>query len=106
MGVRGVCLRPFVLACSLMLAACGAAQHPRKEATAELRVTAVPENAVVEVNERSVGSARVLSKRPVKLKTGVKRISISAPGYFPHDLEVNLPAGETKIDVKLRAVPR
>jgi len=105
MGVKGVSLRSFALVGSLVLAACGAAQHP-KEATAELRVTAVPENAVVEVNERSVGSARVLSQRPVKLKTGMKRISISAPGYFPHDIEVDLPAGETKIDIKLRAVPR
>ena len=84
---------------------CGAAQHP-KEQPAELRVIAVPEGALVEVNERSVGSARVLAQRPAKLKAGIKRISVSAPGYFPHDLEVDLPAGETKIEITLRPVPR
>lgn len=89
----------------VVLSACGASQHPSSERFAELRVIAVPENALVEVNERSVGSSRVLAKRPAKLKLGMKRITISAPGYFPHDLEVDLPEGETKIEIKLRPVP-
>ncbi len=88
-------------------AGCASTQQPRaREPMAELRIIAVPENALVEVNERSVGSARVLAQRPAKLKVGVKRITLTAPGYFPHDLEVNLPKGETKIEITLRAVPR
>ncbi len=90
-----------------VLSACAATQHPReREPVAKLRVIAVPEGALVEVNERSVGSARVLAQRPAPLKIGMKRITVTAPGYFPHDLEVNLPEGETKLEIKLRPVPK
>ena len=90
---------------SLFLAACAGRQHPR-ERPAELRVVAVPANAVVQVNEQFVGAARVLDKQPVKLKPGKKRVTIEAPGYFPHDLELDLPAGVTTIDIKLRPIPQ
>jgi len=89
----------------VVLGACGAAQHRVREPFAELRVIAVPESAVVEVNERNIGSSRVLSQRPAKLKLGMKRITITAPGYFPHDLEIDLPEGETKLEIKLRPIP-
>jgi hypothetical protein len=98
--------RALALALCVCLSACAGAQHPKREKAAELRVVAVPEGALVEVNERSVGSARVLAQRPVRLKPGKKRITITAPGHFPHDLEVELRPGETKIDIKLRAVPK
>ncbi len=98
--------RALALALCVYLSSCASAQHPKREQAAELRVVAVPEGALVEVNERRVGSARVLSQRPVRLKPGKKRITITAPGYFPHDLEVELRPGETKIDIKLRPVPK
>ncbi len=103
MSLRALALIPLLA----LLGACATTQHPReREPMAELRVIAVPENALVEVNERSVGSARVLAQRPAKLKVGVKRVTLTAPGYFPHDLEVNLPKGETKLEITLRPVPR
>jgi hypothetical protein len=73
---------------------------------AQLRVEAEPPSAVVIVNERFVGAAKVLAKRPVALTQGHKRISIEAVGYFPHDMELDLPAGLTSINAKLRPVPK
>jgi hypothetical protein len=92
------------LGVTTLLAACAGTQKP-KGPPAELRIVAEPVSASVQVNERFVGAARVLDKRPAKLSPGKKRITIEAPGYFPHDLEVELPAGVTTINIKLRAVP-
>ena len=95
---------PWLFAAGLLLTAC-AGQHKPKGAPAELRVIAEPSSASVQVNERFVGAARVLEKRPAKLSQGPKRVTVEAPGYFPHDLELNLPAGVTTVNIKLRPVP-
>lgn len=94
----------LALLCAGTVTACAGTQKP-KGPPAELRIVAVPVSATVQVNERFVGAARVLDKRPAKLSPGKKRITIEAPGYFPHDLEVELPAGVTTINIKLRPVP-
>lgn len=89
---------------SIASAACGGAQKG-KGSTAELRVLADPASAVVQVNERFVGAARVLEKQPARLTPGAKRVTVEAPGYFPHDLELDLPAGTTTLNIKLRPIP-
>ena len=94
----------FVLGATLLLSSC-AGMHKPKAAPAELRVIAEPPAATVQVNERFVGAARVLEKHPAKLSQGPKRVTVEAPGYFPHDLELNLPAGVTTVNIKLRPVP-
>jgi hypothetical protein len=97
----------LVLAPALALAlaaGCAGTQKPKGPA-AELRVIAVPVSATVQVDERFVGAARVLDKRPAKLSPGLKRITIEAPGYFPHDIAVELPSGVTTLNIKLRPVP-
>jgi hypothetical protein len=99
MGVKAQALGLLLLA-----SACGARQQPPQK-FAELRVVAVPESATVQVDERFVGAARVLAKQPAKLPLGKKRVTIEAPGYFPHDLEIDLPQGVTTLDIKLRQVP-
>jgi hypothetical protein len=96
--------RALALVLGLVLCACAGTQKP-KGPPAELRVLAEPASATVQVNERFVGAARVLDKRPAKLVPGKKLITLEAPGYFPHDLEVDLPAGVTTLNVKLRPVP-
>lgn len=88
-----------------LLLGCGGAQHARDEKPAELRVVAVPESAVVRIDEQFAGAARVLASHPVRLRAGKKRITVEAPGYFPHDLEVDLPPGLTTIEIALRPVP-
>jgi hypothetical protein len=87
-----------------VLMACGGAQHPH-ERPAQLRVLAEPATAIVQVDERFVGAARVLQKQPAALKPGKHRITIEAPNYFPHDIELDLPVGVTSLEIKLRPVP-
>jgi hypothetical protein len=91
--------------CALAAQACAAAQPPKKP-TAQLRTIVEPPSAQVQVDERFVGAARVLAQRPVPLAPGKHRVTIEAHGYFPHDLELDMPVGVTKVELKLRPIPR
>jgi len=93
----------LALASLLLFASCGV-QNVR-EPPARLQVIAEPENARVYVDERYMATARVLERRPQQLRTGPHRVTIEAPGFFPHDVEVDLPSGTTTIRISLRAVP-
>jgi hypothetical protein len=94
----------WLLPLLVILAACSGIQRI-PDPPAELRIVAEPPTAIVYVNERFAGAARVLDKKPAHMKPGKKRITVQAPGYFPHDFEVDLPSGVTKIDIKLRPIP-
>ncbi len=83
---------------------CAGPQKPRTRPAA-LRTIVEPPTARVQVDEHFVGAARVLEKRPAVLAPGKRRVTIDAPGYFPHDLEVELAPGITTVKVKLRPVP-
>ncbi len=72
---------------------------------AKLRVIAEPEHMRVYVDERFVASARVLAQRPRELRPGRHRLTFQAPGYFPHDVAVDLPPGTTTIRISLRPIP-
>ena len=101
-------LRPGILGClSLCLAiasGCGASA-PTTAARAQVRFELEPDTARVYTEDRFVGSARVLATRPAEFRSGPRQLTITADGYFPHDLEVDLPAGTTTIRVSLRPVP-
>ncbi len=86
-----------------LLAGCGAAAPAREPA--QLRVVAEPDNASVYVDDRFVATARRLSRRPEALRPGVHHVTIAAPGHFPHDLELDLPAGVTTVEISLRPIP-
>lgn len=88
----------------LGLFACGGAQRTAAPPAA-LRVRVTPERATVYIDEQFVGSARVLAKAPARLPPGKHQVTIEAPGYFPHDLEVVLAPGVTTVEVSLRLVP-
>jgi hypothetical protein len=64
-----------------------------------------PEIARVTVDERFAGIGQVLAARAVALSPGRHRVTVEATGYFPHDLEVDLPAGITTVEVHLRPIP-
>ena len=85
------------------LSACGGVSTAPTRA--QLRVIAVPDTARVDIDERFAGSGRLLSVRPKDLAAGTHHVSVRAPGYFPHDLELELPPGETTVNVSLRAIP-
>lgn len=99
-GMKTLCM----VACLASAAGCGAGQ-PTAGARAQVRFELEPETARVYTEDRFVGSARVLARRPAEFRTGPRQLTITADGYFPHDLEVDLPAGTTTIRVSLRPVP-
>ena len=87
------------------IAAVSCTTVPKEARMAYLKVVAEPENVTIYENDRFVGSAHLLAKQPKAMKSGTKYLTFKAPGYFPHDLIVKLPAGETTIKIKLRAIP-
>ena len=95
-------LRAIALALGLSALACGGEPRPTP---AGLEVVADPVDARVYVDGRFVASARVLAHRAHRLPAGVHQITITAPGYFPHDIETELPPGVSKIEISLRPVP-
>jgi hypothetical protein len=92
-----------LLALSLLLG-CAGAQLPRAR-PAQLRTVVEPPTASVQIDERFVGAARVLALRPASMKPGKHRLTVEAPGYFPHDAELELTPGVTTVDLKLRPIP-
>lgn len=94
---------PRIAAIALLVAGCGGAQ-PRPE-QAQVNFQIEPDTARVYVEDRFVGAARVLARRPARFNPGLRYFTITADGYFPHDVEVNLPSGVTTIRLRLRPVP-
>ena len=89
----------------LCLAASGCMARSPESRMSYLKVVAEPSTATVYINDRFIGSAHLLQKQPKALPPGVKYVTIKAPGYFPHDLRVPMPAGETVVRIKLRPIP-
>jgi hypothetical protein len=87
---------------AVLLAACGS--NIRRE-PARLRLVLEPRTARVFVDDRFRATGRVLHVRPLELAPGVHVLTIEAEGHFPHDLRVDLPEGDTTIEVTLRPVP-
>jgi len=87
----------------LVLAGCYTQAPPSR--LAKLRVVAEPNTTTVYVDDRYVGSARVLATRPKVFKPGIKFVTFKAPDHFPHDVRVDLPPGTTTIKMKLRPIP-
>ena len=83
----------------------GCAGGPRPAAQAQVRFVVTPDAARVYSDERFIGSARVLARRPASFRAGPRRFTLTAEGYFPHDLDVDLAPGETTIEIALRPTP-
>jgi hypothetical protein len=95
----------IALLTALTLAAVGCMTVPPQARMAYLKVVAEPENTTVYESDRFVGSAHLLQKQPKAMKSGTKYLTFKAPGYFPHDLRMQLPSGESTVKIKLRAIP-
>ena len=106
-----LCLGPLLVSGLLVsgllvggaIAGCGGAPQARQPA--EVRFILDPPQARVYVEDRFVGAGRLLARRPRSFPPGVRHFTITADGYFPHDVEVNLPSGLTTIRLSLRQVP-
>lgn len=86
-----------------LVVACAGAPQPAQ--TAEVRLMIEPATARVYTDERFVGGARVLATRAVSFRAGPRRLTITADGFFPHDLDLDLPPGTTTVRVSLRPIP-
>ncbi|MEM7448144.1 MAG: PEGA domain-containing protein [Myxococcota bacterium] len=72
---------------------------------ASLRVVTEPPEARVYINGQFVGQGHVLEAQPAELRVGESFMTVQSPGYFPHDLRLELVPGVTKVEVRLRPVP-
>ena len=82
---------------------CGAPEVRREVALLEIRVE--PPEARITVDDRFVATGRVAAEHPIELEPGPHQVTLEATGYFPHDLELDLPSGTTTVEVRLRPVP-
>ncbi len=86
------------------IAGCGAATvAPTERATLEFEIT--PDTARVYTEDRFIGSALVLAAHAPSFRTGARQITISADGYFPVDLDLDLAPGTTNVRVSMRPIP-
>ena len=88
---------------ALLLPACVSTR--RAPEGSYLRVVTIPSHATVVVDERLVGSGRVLAQRPIALSRGRHLVTIHARGYFPHDMTLALSPGVTTVRIALRPIP-
>ncbi len=72
---------------------------------AQLLVVVAPDNATIRIDDRVRGRARTLRRRALALPPGKRYLTISAPGYFPHDEELDLVPGRTRVEIELRRIP-
>ncbi|MCB9623814.1 MAG: PEGA domain-containing protein [Sandaracinus sp.] len=90
----------------LALGLLGACYGNLRPTPAVLRVEVVPDDARVLLDDVFVARARVTAVRPKEVAPGRHRLTVEAPGYFPHDLDLDLPSGETNVRIELRPIPR
>ncbi|MFW6067405.1 MAG: PEGA domain-containing protein [Myxococcota bacterium] len=98
-------LLPLLLALLLPPMAASCTVQLNRRPPAKLEVVADPPDASVYVDERFFGRARVLAERPKALPEGPHRLTVEAPGHFPHDLTVKLVPGVTTVRIELRPIP-
>jgi hypothetical protein len=104
---RGAQPRSVYAGLVLAFVAAGSGCYPQAQPQlAKLRIVAEPKTTTVYVDDQYIGSARVLATQPKSLRPGVKFITFKAPDYFPHDVRMDLPPGETTIEMKLRKIPQ
>ena len=72
---------------------------------ARLRVMTSPATASVYIDGHYFGRGTVLSQEPKALAPGVHLMTVEAEDHFPHDMELDLPKGESTITIELRPIP-
>ena len=82
----------------LGLVACGA---PPVSRTVSLRVRGAPLDALVVVDEQTVGSLEMVSSRGVALPGGRHFLTVERPGYFPFDKILDVNPGDPPVFVQV-----
>ncbi len=76
-----------------------------RETPSHLRIIVEPSRADVFIDDEYAASAKVLAVRPQALEPGTHDVTVEASGHFPHDLQIDVPPGETTLRIKLRPIP-
>ena len=95
-----------VLGALLIAIGVGCATVSPKPSVATLYVHLQPAKATIYINEKYMGTGRVLHRKPAMLVPGRYLLTASSPGYFPEDREVELPDGVTTLQIELRPIPQ
>jgi hypothetical protein len=98
----GAALLPALFGAWLFGACYGQQPPPR---SASLSVAAEPATTTVYVDGQYFGSAHTLAKQGKPIAIGKRLVTFMAPGYFPHDVELDFKPGETTLHMKLLPVP-
>jgi hypothetical protein len=86
--------------------ACGPPRGPQTRPVGGLEIVCEPEDALLYVDDKYLGTASGLKIRPLKLAAGPHRIELRREGYFTHFAEVTITTGvRQKLRVKLRKEP-
>ncbi|NNE17211.1 MAG: PEGA domain-containing protein, partial [Myxococcales bacterium] len=72
---------------------------------ARLQIITTPPNASVYIDGHYFGRATVLSQEPKALAPGIHLMTVQAEDHFPHDIQLDLSRGLTKITITLRPIP-
>jgi hypothetical protein len=72
-----------------------------------LRMSGTPADAVVIIDDQTIGTLDYVTARGVAMPLGRHRITVQAPGYFPWDREVEAKEGSppVRLLVALERVP-
>jgi hypothetical protein len=102
---RAVPQRPRHLAALALLVTLSAPACVRRE-VGVLRITGGPPDALITVDDQYVGKLSRLQRFGIKVSDGEHRLTVEAPGRFPHDRIVRIPPnGVVAVDVQLVPIP-
>lgn len=97
-----------VLVCSALMASCGhsGANNLKVRPLAGLLVICEPQDAMIYVDDKYMGSVKGLNRNPLMLTEGVHRVEVRKDGYFAHFTEVKVVNGvRQQLKLKLRNEP-
>lgn len=99
----------LVLPLSLLVASCGPSvpnTGAKVRPLAGLLVICDPQDAMIYVDDKYMGSVKGLGRRPLMLSDGVHRVEVRRDGYFAHFTEVTVAKGvRQQLKLKLRKEP-
>jgi len=98
----------LVLPMSVLIVSCGptVATNLKVRSLAGLVVICDPQDAMIYVDDKYMGSVKGLNRRPLMLSEGLHRVEVRRDGYFAHFAEVKVAKGvRQQLRLKLRKEP-
>lgn len=89
---------------SLLLGACAPAKDPRPPTTS-LRLRGSPPDAIVIVDDQTLGTLDYVQAHGVAMPPGLHHITVKARSYFPWDREVHATPGSPPVALQVALTP-